>query len=187
MTLPDHLGGQVDGNVDIGVVSTIVDALPVRSLIDIGCGDGAATLAYAGLGLDVRGIDGDWTRLPDDERFVLHDFTAGPFAVKPADLAYSVEFLEHIEERFLPNVMPLFAACRFAVVTAALPGQVGHHHVNCRGQAYWRNAFDAYGMTYDDRFTATLRAASTMCKAKGPNTGKPIRFFRRTGMFFRRR
>lgn len=182
--LPEHLGGQNAGNVDTGLIKSLRKRLGIASLVDIGCGDGTATRIYAGLGLDVTGVDGDWTRLPDDSRFVQHDFTQGPLLAGPFDLAYSVEFLEHLEERYLENVMPLFAACQYAVVTAAPPGKNGHHHVNCRPPRYWKQVFADYGMAFDGKMTRWLRIQSTMCKATGGHAGKPFKAFREWGMFF---
>lgn len=186
--LPEHLGGQESGNVDPKLVKTLRDHFGVRSLVDIGCGDGAATSFYGSLGLDVVGIDGDWTRLPKgDDRFLCHDFTSGP--VEPPghfDVAYSVEFLEHVEERYIPNFMPVFAACSYAVVTAALPGQEGHHHVNCQNPEYWHDVFAKWGLEYDDKTTQWLKNHSNLQKASGPRQGRRMRFFKRTGMFFRR-
>lgn len=183
--LPDHLGGQFAGNIDLGIVCHLQKHFGVTSLVDIGCGDGAATLRYAELGIDVVGIDGDWTRLPKDDHFVLHDFTKGPLFVGGFDLAYSIEFLEHVEEQYIPNFMPQFAGCRYAVVTAALPGQRGHHHVNCQPPEYWIDVFRNWELEYDDETTQKLKSVSTLQKASGPRQGRDMKFFARTGMFFR--
>lgn len=181
-----HLGGQEAGNVDKGIVDALCNFFGITSLVDIGCGNGEATRIYADMGIDVTGVDGDWTRLPNDSRFILHDFTKGVLNIGPFDLAYSIEFLEHLHEEYLPNVMPLFAQCNYAVVTAALPGQKGHHHVNCRKPEYWHDVFRQWNLYYDDKVTQALKKQSTMQKASGPHTGKCIQFFKRTGMFFRK-
>lgn len=183
--LPEHLGGEVNGNVDTGLVSTLVKELGINSMVDIGCGSGAATEQYRHFVPNIVGIDGDWTRLPKGPHYMLHDFTKGPLAV-PADLAYSVEFVEHVEERFVDNFMPAFAACRYAVITAAQPDQPGHHHVNCRPKQYWIDLFKSYGLEYDHEYTEYLKKRSTMRNAKR-KTDRSIRFFKTNGMFFRRR
>lgn len=182
--LPEYLGGQNAGTVDLGVAQTLVD-IGYKSLLDIGCGDGFAPLAYAELGLEVVGVDGDWTRLPQDGPFLLHDFTKGLLRLPPFDVAYSIEFLEHLDERYLPNVAPLFQNCKVAVVTAALPNQPGHHHVNCQPPEYWHDIFRDWGLAFDAYLTDRLKKASTMKKATGIRAGKPIGFFRRTGMVFK--
>jgi len=183
--LPEHLGGQEAGNIDVGLVATLANDLGIQSMVDIGCGDGKATEQYRHLVSRVVGVDGDWTRLPKSPLYILHDFTKGPLAV-PADLAYSVEFVEHVAEEYVDNFMPTFAACKYAVITAARPGQRGHHHVNCQPPEYWIEQFRRYGMVFDPDYTEHLKKVSTMQKARGPRKGKRVRFFDRTGMFFRR-
>ena len=183
--LEPYLGGQEAGNVDSGIVRALRDRLGITSLIDIGCGNGVATNIYAGMGIDVTGVDGDWTCLPDDSRFIRHDFTEGVLDIGLFDLAYSVEFLEHLHEKYLPNVMSLFASCRYAVITAAKPGQKGHHHVNCQPPEYWHKVFSNWGFQYDHKTTMWLKDQSNMQKASGHRKGRHVKYFQRTGMFFR--
>lgn len=184
MSLPEHLGGQMAGNADTALIQRLIDDLNITSLLDIGCGDGRAAFLYADMGLTLSGVDGDWTRLP--EGFIRHDFAQGPIDTPAADLAYSVEFLEHVEAQYVDNFMPSFARCQYAVVTAALPGQPGHHHVNCQPPEYWHEIFSSYGLEYDADYSKTLRQISDMRKVTGPRAGKRVKYFQRTGMFFRR-
>ena len=93
------------------------------------------------------------------------------------DLAWSVEFLEHVEEQYIPNYMPIFQACKYAIVTHAVPGQDGHHHVNCQEKDYWVDKFREYDMIYQDELTVMARDSSTMKKP----------FIKRTGLVFQNR
>ena len=80
------------------------ERLGVRSLLDIGCGEGHSTKFFKDLGCDVLGIDGSLQAKRDSvipDFHVIHDFANGPFLVhKPFDLVWCCEFVEHVEERF---------------------------------------------------------------------------------------
>lgn len=150
----------------------------MRSMLDVGCGPGGMVELAVELGIDAHGIDGDSTlRFADPSRFTVWDFTHGVPPLRPYDLAYSCEFLEHVEARFVENFMPCFAECAFAVVTFAPPGKPGHHHVNCQPAEYWIELFQRHGLDYDRDLTDVLRLRSRMARE----------FMRETGLFFRRR
>ena len=53
------------------------------------------------------------------------------------DLVHCQEVVEHIEERYLDNLLESMCAGRFILMTNALPGQGGHHHVNEQPTEYW--------------------------------------------------
>lgn len=150
-------------------------------MLDIGCGTGGM-LELAEL-RDVKavGIDGDFTlSYPPNLHIIVHDFTYGPSIRLQSlefDLAWSCEFLEHVEEQYVPNFMAAFQRCKYAVATAAPPGWAGHHHVNCQPKEYWINVFSQYGFEYDDEETQTIRNVSTMQKP----------FMQNNGMFFKRK
>lgn len=175
--LPEHLGGHGNiSNDDVGALQLIILRLGVRSLVDIGCGTGNMVRWAIDHGLTAVGVDGDFT-LKWDVPVVVNDYTKGP-AVLPVskyDLAYSVEFLEHVDAIFMPNYMDTFKRCRYALVTHAVPGQCGHHHVNCQDDGYWILQFQAAGFEPDWEITKAVRAASTMHE----------NYMRDTGLFFR--
>lgn len=181
-SLPSHLGGHLNKtHNDRGTLSFLVSEYGIKSFLDVGCGPGGM-VALAGMrGLDAMGIDGDWEVPKEKDTFILiHDFTTGPCLTTKAefDLGWSVEFLEHVEEKYQDNYMQAFALCKYVVCTAAPPGYPGHHHVNCQPQEYWHKVFDKYGFDYDDAVTQRIRKQeSTMQKP----------FMQTTGMFFRRR
>jgi len=165
MVQDGHLGGYVAGG-DPGtwcphLWTWLVERFQIRSVLDLGCGEGHAARYFRGLGCDVMGVDGCEQAIRDSviaDSVVLHDFCNGPF--KPPrrfDLVWSCEFLEHIDEQYLANVLAtLSLADKGVAVTHAFPGQPGHHHVNCRSSAYWIEMFDQAG--YDARLDHSLSA-----------------------------
>ena len=187
--LPSHLGGQVYGNVDLELVKYLKEKFKIESLIDIGCGDGMAIKNYPEkLGLDCYGVDGDWTRMPKTDQCILHDFSEGKIEFDPEDTTFdcsdSIEFLEHVEEEYQENYMDLFSKGKLCVVTAALPGQGGHHHVNCRPQEYWYEVFEKYGYEFLPDETAE---AGEISNNKTGTGGEQNQWFKNTGMIFKKK
>jgi SAM-dependent methyltransferase len=174
MNLPKHLGGHCRRtHLDVAVLHYFTERHGVTSLLDVGCGPGGMVEEALRLGLRAVGIDGDFTLPPHDWR-VVHDFTTGPINLGPFDLGWSVEFLEHVEERFIPNYMAAFAGCRRVVCTHAPPGKPGFHHVNTRDDDYWIETFHRHGFAFAPEDTQAVRQISNMERD----------FMRKTGLVF---
>ena len=140
----------------------VIDTLDVRSVLDLGCGEGHAARFFLDHGCRVVGVDGSVQAerdsvIPDEH--VRHDFTMGPADLDDLfDLVWCCEFVEHVEERFLDHYLPLLGRARSGVMmTHALPGQPGHHHVNCQTEEYWIDKLASVGMHHDLRLTTATR------------------------------
>lgn len=107
------------------------------------------------------GVEGCVTAIVEStipNRIVQHDFTAGPYMPPwPMDMAWSCEFVEHVQEQYAPNFLATFSACRHVALTHALPGQVGHHHVNCQPSEYWTRQLELCGFFLRSELTEELR------------------------------
>ena len=155
----------------------LVDSLGVKSVLDIGCGAGAATRFFRELECFVTPIDGVDTGL---DGLIIHDYTTGPSGIEvDYDLAWVCEVVEHIEVRFLPKLAADLAPCKTIAMTHAFPGQQGHHHVNCRTQDYWLGFFAGIGFMLDAELTRVARGVSAA------NTNEHNHFLR-SGMILRR-
>lgn len=144
-----HLGGHFGFTaMCLPTLDYIKEKYNIRSMIDIGCGPAGMT-EYANLmGIYAIGIDGD-TSLGEKPYVKFHDYVEGKLQLfETFDLAYSTEFLEHVEEKFLPNFMPSFQKAKYAFVSAAPKGQGGHHHVNENSKEYWIEKFAEYGFEH---------------------------------------
>ena len=141
------------GNVRHGDLNTwcpaiwrfIVERFGVRSVLDVGCGEGHAVLFFQRPGLVAHGIDG----LPENVRRAVtpiaqHDLLLGPY-VMPVDLVWSCEVAEHIAEDKVDFYLDTLANGRIVAMTHAVPGQDGHHHVNCQPAEYWTQRMQARG------------------------------------------
>lgn len=164
--LPMHLGGhQHETHIDDGALQLLIDRFDIKSYLDVGCGPGGMVELAASKGLDVLGVDGDFTlERAKPEQFLLHDYTKGPAPIgdKIYDLGWSCEFLEHVEEQYMDNYMDTFLKCKRIIVTHAFPGQGGHHHVNEKDPNYWFQQFGQRGFLLDMKTTDAVRQASTM-------------------------
>ena len=148
----------------------------VKSFVDIGCGPGGMVTLAAHAGLDALGIDGDWSLRPSWEAdgidVTLHDYTRAPLAIAPRDLCWMVEFVEHVAEKYLEHVFSTVESCCVVCMTHALPGAQGHHHVNCRPEAYWIDQFTRRGFVLDAKTTDQVRKQSSMKRDFMRLTGK---------------
>lgn len=181
---PDaHLGGNIPGGDPQtfypDLWKWLVERFSAGSVLDVGCGEGHALIEFARLGTRTFGIDGHAPNIValrnQGVSHLQHDFTTGPPALGGTfDLGWCCEFVEHVEERFLDNILSAFKTCRILAMTHALPGQGGHHHVNCQSDAYWIEKLKDAGFTLLESETLASRQ---MC---------PDTYWGRSGLLFQR-
>ena len=175
--LPHHLSGHGFKTwVDKGALKKILEKIKVNSFIDIGCGPGGMVYHAKKIGLDAIGVDGDSSIMRSNENlFVIHDYCLGSYLPKKNfDLGWSVEFLEHVDERFQKNYFETFKKCKYIFITHAPENSKGYNHVNLKDSDYWINVFEKYDFKYEPNLTKDIRSASTIEK----------NFIREYGLFF---
>ena len=92
--------------------------------------------------------------VPNDT--IQHDYTLGQWWPQQSyDLVWCVEFLEHIEEKYMSYYMATFKKAKLLFVTAAVLG--GWHHVNIQHSEYWIEVFQSYGFVYLKNITRMAR------------------------------
>ena len=184
-----HLGGYIAGGDPATIFpdmwTWLVKEHGVKSVLDIGCGEGHSLKFFRELGCRVMGIEG----LPQpDPDIVSIDFAKkgnGQRVWEEAalyqdwDLAWMCEFVEHIEEKYISNVVPFLQRAKLILMTHASPGQAGHHHVNCRDAEYWKGFMNAAGFVFDEKMTAITRDLAARNK-------NPYNHYLRSGMTFSR-
>lgn len=182
-TLDDHLGGYVPGGDNAtwypALWQWLVRELKVKSVLDVGCGDGVALNYFRELGCRVCGLDG--VEQPDRDIYT-HDFTREPWPglaihYTGFDLVWCCEFVEHVEEDYVPNFLEAFKLGQYVSLTHAEPGQAGHHHVNCRTPDYWIGAMAATGYRLDDTLTEKTRELARFNPSQWNH-------YARSGLFF---
>jgi len=165
-------------HVDRGALEYLHRVKRLQTMVDVGCATGGQVGLARELGMLAVGVDGD----PDllvlaQPMFILHDYRQGPLDIGPFDLGWCVEFLEHVEERYLPNVFSTLGNCLFVCCTHATKPTKNELHVNVQPEDYWIEKFRQYGFELDRHTTEQVRARSTMKRE----------FMRQTGKVFRKR
>jgi len=186
MELEAHLGGHGGKtHTDEGTLRWAINALGIQSMLDIGCGPGGMVELANNLGVHAHGLDGDYTlKRYDDTKFTIHDFTNGPAPISDNfDLAWSVEFVEHVYEKYIPNYVAAMQKCKFLIMTYAPVGHGGHHHVNENTQEYWIDTMSQYGFKYFKDATNQMRNHSTMGSTNKER--KKFGFLKKTGLLFK--
>lgn len=140
----------------------LIEELGVRSMLDVGCGEGHAAGFFRDAGCDVLGVDGSLLARGESvipEAHAVHDFVDGPFVPdRSFDLVWSCELVEHVEERFTHNVLGAFASSRkYLLMTLAHPDQPGWHHVNCQRTEYWVDKLGRLDFELDQASTERAR------------------------------
>ena len=126
------------------------------SLLDVGCGLGTWVKVAMERGIhDVLGIDG--VPITEDQRlipsrcFSVVDFRQHWDLKRRFDLLLCLEVAEHLEEeRADAFIRCLTRHADRILFSAAAPGQVGQHHVNCRWPSYWQAIFNKNGFSCED-------------------------------------
>ena len=122
-----------------------------RSIVDVGCGIGTWLKAAAELGVrDLAGLDGAYVdrsllQIPH-EQFTAIDLTQ-PFRVERTfDVALSLEVAEHLPEASAePFIESLTRLAPVILFSAAIPHQMGAHHINEQWQTWWVERFARAG------------------------------------------
>jgi len=140
------------------LVPIVTGLMPVRSVVDIGCGDGTWLRAFAAHGAaEVQGIDGPWVPEANlriaSECFNRFDLGTAPLPYRSPlpdgrrfDLAISFELLEHLEEERADALVELLCSLSDTLlVSAAAPHQGGTRHVNEQWPSYWAERFERRG------------------------------------------
>lgn len=124
---------------------------PVRRVVDIGCGEGWWALEMAELAAKVLGVDGAHVNHRLGDRFVAHDLEQPLPDLGEFDLAICMEVAEHLTparaESFIADLCKL---APYILFSAAIPGQGGNGHINCRWPSYWADLFEANGYGLND-------------------------------------
>jgi glycosyltransferase involved in cell wall biosynthesis len=120
--------------------------LEPKTVLDIGCGPGIYVKSLQDLGVHAHGIDVDQRvhGKPYLEFKSLFDLDSTALA----EVVVCMEVIEHIESDLEDQVIDRVSAVvgKTLIWTAAVPGQGGIGHVNCRPKEYWAEKFQALGL-----------------------------------------
>jgi len=159
-----HLGGFT--NIDLDGITpnlwaNLIQKYGVRSFLDVGCGKGVSTRWFLEHGADVLCVEGSHDAvsqsiLPKD-KVVEHDYSRGPWwPEKTYDIAWSVEFLEHVSRQYHFNYMSTFRKAALIFVTSSRWG--GWHHVEIHPDEWWIRKIELYGFKYEPELTREAKS-----------------------------
>lgn len=147
----------------------IIEYLHPKSILDLGCGEGHATKYFLERGVLAHGVDGSIEAFNhaviSQQQFFLFDLTSTISDndykfFSTFDLIWCCEFVEHLEEKYIENLLNVICCGNHIAMTHAFPGQNGYHHVNCQLPEYWvnkiisRNFFLDWPMSIGSRILA---------------------------------
>ena len=156
-----HLGG----NVKVGDPHTycpsvwdyVISRFGVDSVLDLGSGVGNSSHYFYRRGLKVVAVEGLSENVETSlYPAVRHDLVNGPIDTR-VDLVHCHEVVEHIDEQYLENLLRSLLTGKLILMTHALPGQSGYHHVNLQSSEYWIDHMERVGCTLLEDDTARIR------------------------------
>ena len=154
----------IDGSMSSArvILPLLYDIYQPRSVIDIGCGQGAWLAVAESLGsTELVGLDGDWVKqeclLSKNMSFIPTNLEAPIHLDRRYDLCMSLEVAEHLSETQAKSFIDtLCKASDVIIFSAAIRYQGGEHHINEQWQSYWKNLFHSNGYSYFDIFRADI-------------------------------
>ena len=150
-------------NVDLGLMPFLKKNYNIKSILDVGCGPGGHVKYCKSIGLDAFGIDGDYNTIPKQKNFKFVDYRISSSGFNRIfDLGWSVEFAEHIEERYIENFVKDYLKCKILIFTAAPAGWGGVGHVNEQSIEYWISKLKEDGFSIHATATKEIRALSSL-------------------------
>lgn len=162
-----HLGGCVKGGDPAtyypNLWNFIIEDFGIKSILDIGCGEGHSVEYFKSKNIDVLGLEGCIEAIENSkvrDSIVLHDFNNSNYNTeRKFDAVWCCEFLEHVDQKYEKDVFNTIyqVSAKYVFLTHATPGQGGYHHVNLQHPSYWISKFYEYGYVLSAKSTRQLR------------------------------
>ncbi len=149
-----HLGGNIKGGDpwcrSPELWDYLIEKYKVKSLLDVGSGDGSTTKYFMDKGIECLGIEGLQENVDASLCPVVHlDLTKGKYkSEKMFDMTYSMETGEHIPKEHIDNFIETLCNSRIIALSCAQPSQLGHNHVTLKHSCFWINLLEAKGYKF---------------------------------------
>jgi SAM-dependent methyltransferase len=157
----------------------MVERYAVKSVLDVGCGEGHAVNYFRSLGVIAHGLDGSQENVTKAVTPIQWHWISNIPFVMPVDMVWCCEVAEHIPEERVPELLQVLCNGKIIAMNAATPGQGGYGHVNEQPHEYWIDKLIDKGYTYSNTDSDFLRAYCSL--EDGSNC-----WFARNGLVFYR-
>jgi SAM-dependent methyltransferase len=136
----------------------------MASAADFGCGNGYVVEGMINGGVKAVGFDPNlksaWKYVPESVRtFIVCRDLSEPVDVGRFECVVSIEVAEHLPPEkgmvFVANIAK--AEPEVVIFTAAVPGQRGRGHINCRPMSKWISDFESVGYAADKAAADEIR------------------------------
>lgn len=156
-----HLGGNIAHGDPYRfaprVCEYLIKRFAIRSMLDLGSGQGHTAALFHRQGVVALACDGLMRNLEQNVHpTILCDLVQAPFVCR-VDLVWCQEVAEHIEEESVGNLVQSLTSGNVIMMTHALPGQGGFHHVNCKDRPYWSDLLSGAGYSLAEEDTSRVR------------------------------
>lgn len=144
----------------------VIKKYNIKSVLDVGSGRGHAAKWFADQGLKSLAIEG----LEDNVKNAVHptiqiDLTERTYTAD-IEMVNCIEVVEHIEEKYLDNLLTVLCCGKFIFMTHGKPKQRGHHHVNNQPTEYWINHLKKRGFEFSVEDSVNIKKLATKEDAK---------------------
>jgi len=133
----------------------IKQELNVTEALDLGCGPGIHTYSLNENGIKCVGVDID--KRVDGKNYLIQDDLLNLKQKYQSELVICFEVAEHIDPQYSDKIVEsVYSTIKnggLLMWTAAVPGQGGVMHINCRPKSYWKQKFEDSGLIYDEMTT----------------------------------
>ena len=128
------------------IIPVLNALLPINSVVDFGCGQGAWLSVWRKAGAKVTGVDGPYVDqqhlMIDADEFRGADLSRTIDLGRRFDVVQSLEVAEHLpSSRASEFIGTLTSHGPLVMFSAAVPGQGGENHINEQPLEYWREKF----------------------------------------------
>jgi hypothetical protein len=166
-----HLGGNLSkidtDTFSVSVWKFLIERCQIKTVMDVGSGLGFTSKWFIDHGFDVTSIEG---LLENVNNAVVptieHDLTTSSYIKDNIDIVICIEVVEHIEESYIENLLETLCCGKFLLMTHAIPGQKGYHHVNCQPSEYWINHLKEKKFSLLEQESIHIRTLATQDGAK---------------------
>lgn len=163
------------------VYDYIIKRFDIKSILDVGSGLGfipkylSSTYNIPVLGMEGLEFNVQNAHYP----LAYHDLTTGPFNCSNVDLVTCVEVVEHIDPKYIDNLLDTLTKGRIILMTHATPGDMGEFHLNEQPSEYWIKLLQERGyglLSMDSQIVRNLAAKEDHCPT----------YFYKSGLVFAR-